>query len=189
MIARNHGRFVWYELLTTNARAATSFYSDVIGWQPQQVTELGDYTMWVAEQGPVGGVTVLPESAKQLGASPFWQANIEVADVDEAVAKVTQLGGKVYVTEDVPGIGRLAVIADPQGAVIAVFTPSRDMPAHDTARPGEISWHELYTTDHEAAFRASITRSPAGNGSARSTWARWAPTCCGVAVASSSAGC
>jgi predicted enzyme related to lactoylglutathione lyase len=66
---------------------------------------------------------------------------------------VKQLGGQVYLTEEVPTVGRFAVIADPQGAVIAVFTPASDMKAHDVAKPGEFSWHELYTTDHEAAFQ------------------------------------
>src|SRR5689334_20531413 len=101
----NTGRFVWYELLTTDPRGAIAFYSDVVGWKTQ-AWETGDYTMWVGGQGPLGGVTLLPEAAKQMGASPYWQANFEVANVDETVAKVKQLGGRVYVTEDVPKVGR-----------------------------------------------------------------------------------
>jgi uncharacterized protein len=151
MTNTNIGRFVWYELLTTDPKAAITFYSDVVGWKNQPF-EGSDYTMWVGSQGPLGGVTLLPETAKQMGAPPYWQANVEVANVDETVAKVKQLGGQVYVTEDVPNVGRFAVIADPQGAVIAVFTPASDMKSHDVAQPGEFSWHELYTTDHEAAF-------------------------------------
>jgi predicted enzyme related to lactoylglutathione lyase len=145
------GRFVWYELLTSDPAGAIAFYSEVTGWKIQPF-ETGDYTMWVGSQGPLGGVTLLPEAAKTMGAPPYWQANVQVADVDETVAKVKRLGGQVYLTEDVPTVGRLAVIADPQGAVIAVFTPANDMKAHDVATPGEFSWHELYTTDHEAAF-------------------------------------
>lgn len=145
------GRVVWYELLTTDPKAAIAFYTEIVGWKTQ-AWDTGDYTMWVGSQGPLGGVSVLPEMAKQLGAPPYWQANIQVASVDETVAKVKELGGRVYLVEDVPTVGRLAVIADPQGAVIAVFTPATDMQAHDLTRPGEFSWHELYTTDHEAAF-------------------------------------
>jgi predicted enzyme related to lactoylglutathione lyase len=147
----NTGRFVWYELLTTDPKQAIAFYAEVVGWQTQPFGG-GDYTMWVGSQGPLGGVTVLPDAAKQMGAPPYWQANVEVANVDETVAKVKQLGGQVYVVEDVPEVGRFAVIADPQGAVIAVFTPKGDMQSHDAAKSGEFSWHELYTTDHEAAF-------------------------------------
>jgi hypothetical protein len=151
MMDTNTGRFVWYELLTTDVQGAIAFYSDVVGWKSQK-WETGDYTMWVGGQGPLGGVTLLPDAAKQMGAPPYWQANIQVPNVDETVATVKRLGGQVLVTEDVPTVGRFAVIADPQGAVIAVFTPSGDMASHDIARPGEFSWHELYTTDHEAAF-------------------------------------
>jgi uncharacterized protein len=147
----NTGRFVWYELLTTDPKAAQAFYTEVIGWKTQ-AWEQGAYTMWVGAQGPLGGVMRMPEPAKQMGAPPYWQANIQVANVDDTVAKVKQLGGKVYHTEDVPTVGRIAVIGDPQGAVIAVFAPANDMPAHDLTKPGEFSWHELYTSDHEAAF-------------------------------------
>jgi uncharacterized protein len=149
----NTGRFVWYELLTSDPQGAMAFYTDVVGWKTQAFDSTGAYTMWVGSQGPLGGVTLLPEAARTMGASPYWQANVEVANVDETVKKVVQLGGKVHHAEEVPDVGRFAVIGDPQGAVIAVFTPSREMASHDVARPGEFSWHELYTSDHEAAFQ------------------------------------
>jgi predicted enzyme related to lactoylglutathione lyase len=151
MTDTNTGRFVWYELLTSDVKAAIAFYTDVVGWTSQR-WETGDYTMWVGGQGPLGGVTVLPEMAKKMGAPPHWQANVQVASVDQTVEQVKRLGGKVFLVEDVPTVGRFAIIADPQGAVIAVFTPASDMASHDIAKPGEFSWHELYTTDYEAAF-------------------------------------
>ncbi len=144
------GRFVWYELLSADPKGSLAFYTEVIGWKAEPFG--ADYTMFVGSQGPVGGVAPLPEAAKQMGATAFWQANVEVANVDDTVAKVKQLGGSIYHVESVPEVGRFAVIADPQGAVIAIVTPARDMPSHDTNQPGEVSWHELYTTDHEAAF-------------------------------------
>ncbi len=147
----NTGRFVWYELLTTDVKGALAFYPEVVGWTTQPF-DRGDYTMWVGSQGPLGGVNPLPDAAKQMGAPSYWQANVEVANVDEAVAKVKQLGGKVYVTEDIPTVGRFAVIADPQGAVISIFTPAQDMKSHDVTKAGEFAWHELYTTDYLAAF-------------------------------------
>jgi predicted enzyme related to lactoylglutathione lyase len=151
MTDTNTGRFVWYELLTSDVEGAIAFYTDVAGWTSQK-WETGDYTMWVASQGPLGGVTRLPDAAKQMGAPPYWQANVQVANVDKTVEEVKRLGGQVHVVEDIPTVGRFAVIADPQGAVIAVFTPASDMQSHDVAKPGEFSWHELYTTDYEAAF-------------------------------------
>jgi uncharacterized protein len=145
----NTGALVWYELLTTDPKAAVAFYTEVVGWKTEAWK---DYTMFVGGQGPLGGVTQLPDAAKQMGAPPYWQGNIQVADVDATVAKVKELGGKILHVETVPEIGRLAVIADPQGAVIAVYTPQREMAAHDLSQPGEFQWHELYTTDSAAAF-------------------------------------
>lgn len=151
--ATNAGRFVWYELLTTDPKAAIAFYCDVVGWTTQ-AWEGGDSTMWLSSQGPLGGVSTLPEEAKKIGAPPHWQANVEVVNVDATVAKVKELGGKVYVAPaDVPKVGRFAVVGDPQGASMAVFTPGAAMASHDTSKAGELSWSELYTTDHEAAFR------------------------------------
>src|SRR5262245_26313128 len=106
------GRFVWYELLTTDPEGAKAFYPEVIGWKTQK-WDAGDYTMWVGDQGPLGGVTELPQAARDMGAVPYWQANIEVADVDATVAAVKRLGGQVLVSEDVPTVGRFAVITDP----------------------------------------------------------------------------
>jgi predicted enzyme related to lactoylglutathione lyase len=147
----NTGRVVWYELLTSDVNAAIAFYTEVIGWKTQ-AWEAGNYTMWASAQGPLGGVTQLPEQAKQMGAWPYWQGNAQVANLDTAIAKVKELGGKILVTEEVPTVGRFAVIADPQGAVIALYTPVTEMAARDTGREGEFQWHELYTTDHVAAL-------------------------------------
>lgn len=153
MTDTNTGRFVWYELLTSDPKGAMAFYPEVVGWKTQ-AWDSGDYTMWVGSQGPVGGVFPLPEEAKKMGAPPHWQANVEVANVDRTVAKVKERGGRIFVPpQDVPKVGRFAVIADPQGASISVFTPQTPMGGHDVTKQGEFSWHELYTTDHEAAFR------------------------------------
>ena len=154
MLARmtsNNGRLVWYELLTSDPKGAIAFYTEVVGWKTQ-AWDKGDYTMWSASQGPLGGVTALPAKAVQMGATPYWQANIQVDNVDEATRKVKALGGEVIHVEDVPTVGRIAVIADPQKAVVALFTPTGEMQAHDLAKDGEFSWHELYTTDYKAAF-------------------------------------
>lgn len=152
MTDTNTGRFVWYELMTTDTKAAIAFYSEVVGWKTQP-WETGEYTMWVGSQGPLGGVMTLPEQAKQAGAPPHWMSNVQVANVDATLAQVTERGGKVLVpAQDIPKVGRFGVIADPQGASLAVFAPASDMQGHDTAKPGEFSWHELLTSDHEAAF-------------------------------------
>src|SRR6476660_7788531 len=118
----NNGHFVWYEHLTKDPKAAIAFYTEVVGWKTQPFAEGGDYTMWVGSQGPLGGVMKLPDEAAKMGTPPHWMGNVQVADGDATVAAVKKLGGKVYKEpSDIPTVGRFAVIADPQGAAIAVF--------------------------------------------------------------------
>jgi predicted enzyme related to lactoylglutathione lyase len=153
MADSNVGRFVWYELLTSDPKAAIAFYTETIGWKTQP-WENGDYTMWVGSQGPLGGTMKLPPEAAKMGAPPHWQANVGVADVDAAVAKAKKLGAKVYVEpQDIPKIGRFSVIADPQGATLSLFKGSEPMSLHDTGKHGEFTWNELLTNDKEAAFK------------------------------------
>ena len=79
------GRYVWHELLTTDPKAAESFYTEVVGWKTQPFE--GEYTMWVSSQGPLGGVMTLPEEAKKMGAPPHWTAYVEVASTDATCAE------------------------------------------------------------------------------------------------------
>jgi predicted enzyme related to lactoylglutathione lyase len=149
----SNGHFVWHEHLTRDPKAAVSFYTDVVGWKTQPFGEGGDYLMWVGSQGPLGGVMTLPEQATRIGAPPHWMGNVQVADVDATVALATKLGGKVYKQPtDIPTVGRFALIADPQGATIAVFQPTGSMTAHDPSKAGEFCWNELMTSDPGAAI-------------------------------------
>jgi predicted enzyme related to lactoylglutathione lyase len=152
-MAQNTGRFVWYELQTTDPVAALSFYTDVIGWETQE-WENG-YTMWVGGQGPLGGTMRLPEAARQDGVPPHWTSYVEVANVDATVAQALELGGRVVVQPtDLPKLGaRFAILADPQGASIYAYEPFETMRLRDPTKPGEFMWSELRTSDHEAAFR------------------------------------
>jgi predicted enzyme related to lactoylglutathione lyase len=148
----NTGRFVWYDLMTTDPKAAIAFYTEVAGWKTQPF-EGSEYTMWVGSQGPLGGVTQIPEQAKQAGTPPNWMAHVEVADVDKTAARVRELGGRVHVEpSDLPTIGRFAVIADPQGASISIYKPIEAMAPHDSSKHGEFCWRELLTVDQNAAF-------------------------------------
>jgi predicted enzyme related to lactoylglutathione lyase len=156
MTDTNTGRFVWYELMTTDPSAAIAFYTHVIGWKTQPFDDVGGtpYTMWVGSHGPLGGALKLPEEAAKMGAPPHWMAHVEVGDVDATVAKARKLDARVHVEpRDIPKVGRFAVIADPQGPSLSVFKPAAVMAAHDTSKAGEFTWNELLTTDHEAAFR------------------------------------
>jgi predicted enzyme related to lactoylglutathione lyase len=144
---------VWHELLTTDPRAASSFYSHVIGWETQEWED--GYTMWVGCQGPLGGTMSLPENARRYGVPPHWTSYVEVADVEATAARARDLGGRVFVdpTELPKLAARFAVIGDPQGASIYAYEPFETMDLHDPTRPGEFMWSELLTSDHDAAFR------------------------------------
>lgn len=151
MASSNMGRFIWHEHMTKDPQAAIAFYGAVVGWKTQAFGD--DYTMWVSSQGPMGAVMKLPEAAAKMGAPPHWMGSVEVADVDASASEVRKLGGKVYMEPmDIPTVGRYAVIADPQGAVISLFKPGSAMALHDASKPGEFCWNELFTSDPGGAF-------------------------------------
>jgi predicted enzyme related to lactoylglutathione lyase len=153
MADASKGRFVWYEHLTKDPKAAIAFYSDVMGWKTQPFGDSG-YVMWVGSQGPLGGVMELPAEAAKMGAPPHWMAHVVVDDVDATAAAAKKLGGRVFhEPTDIPTVGRFAVIGDPQGAAISVFKPGGPMTLHDAAKEGEFCWNELLTSDSAAALK------------------------------------
>jgi uncharacterized protein len=151
-----HGRFVWYELVTTDVRSAKRFYTDVIGWGTQDASGEGPaYTLFTAGETPVSGVMGLPEEAMRSGLRPRWVGYVGVDDVDAAAARIERLGGAVHVPPtDVPNISRFSVAADPQMATIAVLkwvNGGQEEPA-DLDALGRVGWHELLAADWEKAF-------------------------------------
>jgi predicted enzyme related to lactoylglutathione lyase len=147
--------FIWYELLTGDPDAASDFFTQIIGWRTQ-IWEGGErpYRMWVADDVPVAGTMELPEDARAGGTPPHWLPYVRTPDIKATVSRARELGAGIYLEPmTITGVGRIAVIADPQGAVFAVHQPEAEPPARpDTHGPGWFSWHELMTTDWEAAF-------------------------------------
>ena len=151
MNEQNHGHFMWHEHLTKDTAAAIAFYGEVAGWKTEPFGE--GYTMWVASQGPLGGVITLPEAAAAMGAPPNWMGHVQVPDVDATAALAVERGGKLYHGPiDIPTVGRFAVLADPQGAVFSAYAPASDMARHDTTKEGEFCWNELLTSDPAAGY-------------------------------------
>jgi predicted enzyme related to lactoylglutathione lyase len=148
------GRLLWHELLTSDPEAAQRFYKPLIGWETSVFEQTGEpYTMWTYEEQPMGGVMALPAEAAQMGVPPHWLLYVGVDDVDATVEQAKRLGGRALRDSfDVPTVGRIGILADPQGAVFAIFTPSERAPAEQEAGVGDFSWHELATTDHAAAM-------------------------------------
>ena len=118
------GAFSWNELMTTDPDAAVRFYKALFGWSCQSVAmPQGTYHVVHVNETSVGGIMHLPTEAAAGGMAPCWASYVTVNDVDSAARTAVELGGKVvHGPEDIPEVGRFAVIADPQGAVIHVIT-------------------------------------------------------------------
>lgn len=149
------GRHVWYDLMSTDPEGARDFYGEVVGWTVTPFEGAPEpYDMWTTADGPVGGVMQLPDDARAQGIPSHWLAYIATPDVDATAARASELGGGVIMgPQDIPTVGRFAVLRDPFGAVFCGFTPAGESPHHGgRPRPGEISWHELMSDDYEKAF-------------------------------------
>lgn len=156
-----HGSFIWYELITPDADGAKAFYDSVVGWEvgPPSDDHMG-YREIRSGDGHAGGMLPLTEVMASHGASPAWLGYIGVGDVDSAVAAIEQGGGKALMPAfDIPGIGRIAMVADPKGAPFYVMKPippaGQEDATSDVFSPdklGRCAWNELSTSDPEAAL-------------------------------------
>jgi predicted enzyme related to lactoylglutathione lyase len=145
------GRFVWHELMTTDTKSAAGFYTKVAGWKTKPFDQNPGYTMFTFKGRPMAGLMALPEPDSPL----MWLAYIGTPNVDETARQAEGLGGKVVKRpEDIPTIGRFAIIQDPQGALFVAFTPLQgsNPPPDATPTLGDFSWHELVTTDWRGAL-------------------------------------
>ncbi len=178
------GSFIWYELMTTDPDAATSFYGAVVGWaisppDPHR-TDGKDYRMIGRSDGKhLGGVLKI---TPDMGAAPsMWLAYLSAVDVDAKVAAIVADGGKVYMpATDIPHAGRIAMVGDPQGTPFYVMTPTPppNMPdmssdVFDRSAPQRVNWNELTSADLAAskvfyakhfdfAFNESMDMGPMG---------------------------
>ena len=153
------GDFIWYELMTPDAEGAKAFYDAVVGWNISEgAPEFQGYRMiGRSDGGNAGGVLPLNDEMQQHGARPMWLGYISVADVDQAIAAITQAGGKSLMPAfDIPNIGRIALIADPQGVPFYVMkaTPPEPKAQSDVFSSNaeqRVGWNELSTSDPVAA--------------------------------------
>jgi predicted enzyme related to lactoylglutathione lyase len=116
------GEICWRELRTKDLSSATDFYSKLFGWQLEQskVTPI-DYKEIILDGTAQGGMMAM-EGDDWGGAPSHWASYIAVDSADETVAKITANGGSVRVPPfDAPGVGRMAMVADPSGADFAII--------------------------------------------------------------------
>jgi predicted enzyme related to lactoylglutathione lyase len=151
--------FVWYELVTSDAKAAEVFYRGVVGWDADVqagLTPGEPYTILKAGKVPVAGMLAMPKEFFAGGNKPGWIGYIGVDDVDGYTKRVQTAGGKVHrPVQEIPSVGRFSVVADPQGTVFVLFQPKAgaDRPPQPPAgTPGFANWHELHAVDGKSAF-------------------------------------
>ena len=137
----NPAKFVWYDVMTTDTKAAETFYAKTVGWETKDSGMPGpSYTLLFAGPAMVGGLMPIPEDAKAMGARPVWMGYIGVPDVDDFARRVTAAGGAIRrAPADIPGVGRFAVAADPHGAAFILFKGDGEaQPAAAPGTPGHI---------------------------------------------------
>lgn len=119
---QTHGAFSWNELMTTDPAAAAHFYKQLLGWtfESSEMPGIGTYRVASVAGEKIAGIMGLPPDAGQM--PPAWGGYVTVDNADETAGECAALGGKVLVPPtDVPGVGRFAVLQDPQGAVFNVM--------------------------------------------------------------------
>jgi uncharacterized protein len=137
------GSFIWHGNQTTDVEAAKRFYTELFGWSLEDWPGEMEYTVINSGGQGHGGIT-----AAQGGAPSHWLGNVLVEDADEAARRAEAAGGKIlFGPESMPDVGRFAVIADPQGAVVSAYAPEGE------GEPGQgvFVWDELHTSDPGAA--------------------------------------
>ena len=153
----DRGDFIWYELMTPDPAGAKAFYDAVVGWNIDAQSQFPNgYRMIGRSDGKfAGGLLPLNEEMQQHGARPGWLGYILVPDVDSSVAAIEQAGGKTYMPAfDIPDIGRVAMVTDPQGAPFYIMKPLP--PAGDPNAKSDVfspdaeqrvGWNELSSSD------------------------------------------
>ncbi len=150
------GKFVWYEYMGSDLKAAVDFYSHVVGWSAED-GGMSDFAYQIVSAAgrPVGGMMDIPADAKAMGARPAWLGYIWVEDVDLALPKLMAAGGKVFkAPSEIPEVGRFAVVADPYGGTFMLFRDANGNPPAPVSpgAPGTIGWHELHCDDGAKAL-------------------------------------
>jgi predicted enzyme related to lactoylglutathione lyase len=148
--------FFWYELMTPDQAASRAFYEQVVGWTIESMGTADShgniYLVLQAAGRGIGGMLQLTDEMQAGGARPAWMGYIHVADVDARLAAIVAAGGRKLMDPfEIPGVGRIAMVADPGGAVFYVMTPNPPEGAEPGPMPpagtvGTCGWRELYSS-------------------------------------------
>lgn len=156
-MAKSHGDYVWYELMTSDADAAQAFYGPLLGWEfaSGEKSEL-DYRMISKDGVDIAGLMTLSSEMTEGGARPMWAGYISVADINTAIATHRSLGVAVFMEQHyLEGVGHMAFVADPQGAPFYLIQPEGEGESQSFAkhapREGHCAWNELVSSDAAGA--------------------------------------
>jgi uncharacterized protein len=156
------GSHIWYELMTPDPDGAKAFYEAVVpGWSiGERLPGEMDYRMINRSDGGMGGGMLgLSPDMLSHGARPAWLGYVAVDDVDGSVAQIEAKGGRVLMpASDIPDVGRIALVADPQGNSFYVMKPTppkgdetKISDVFSTDQEQRVGWNELSTPDPAAA--------------------------------------
>jgi predicted enzyme related to lactoylglutathione lyase len=155
----DQGRFTWYELMSTDPKAALDFYANLTGWthqswdgDPGEGMEDMDYDLWMLGEEPIAGCTQLPAQAQEMGAPPHWVGYVHCDDIAATKAKAIELGAHELASVELPEVGKIAVMHDPDHAVIGLFQSASDPTPEQAPSLGHMGWHELMTGNYETIW-------------------------------------
>lgn len=156
------GNFIWYELMTPDPTGAAAFYGAVAGWtiQPQgsAMPNGSEYRMiGRSDGGNAGGVLTLTPGMAAMGMQAGWIGYIHAPDLDAAVARLQAGGGKVHMPVTDIGVGRMAMVSDPWGAVFYLMDPVPPAGQPDAVsdvyadQPQHMRWNQHWSPDARSA--------------------------------------
>jgi predicted enzyme related to lactoylglutathione lyase len=148
------GTFSWVDLVTTDPAGAKAFYGELFGWEADDMPagEAATYTMLSLDGDYVGGLTEMRTEQREQGVPSHWFSYVTVESADAAAARAGELGGKAHGGAfDVLDAGRMAIIEDPDGAMLAAWEPRAHAGAGRVNDVGCMTWNELQTRDPETA--------------------------------------
>ena len=171
------GQFSWVDLMTPDTDTAAKFYGALLGWKSDRVSDDGGpYTMFRLGEASVAGMGAMPDEARKMDVRPHWNSYVTVEIVDATVKRALELGAQVQVPAldvEVGGalVGRMAILADPEGARISIWQPGNHQGSDLANVPGAFCWNELCSRNvdgavkfYEALFGWTIKLGDAENG-------------------------
>lgn len=149
--------FSWYELMTPDLPAALAYYQNVFGWTTKDSgMPDGMYTLIMTQGKEIGGALALTPEMRADGAVPAWLGYVGVDDVAATLEALTAAGGKVIrPMMEIPDVIRFAIVADPFGAVFAIYrglVEGETMPSFPPGTSGAVDWRELHAGDGAKAW-------------------------------------